>query len=211
MTESRRTTRALPLALAILVAAAGVFQPVPAVAQNAKPARTPAFEHVHALTVAADGRTLWLGAHAGLFRSQDGGRTWQSVRLPAKAPHLDVMALAGDLRDSRLLYVATHEAGVFRSQDGGGTWSQVNTGLGGLDVHGVAVDPNEPSKLHAAIRGQGEGVYRTADAGGKWVRVDDGPAGEVKVLASVNISTGMGGIFLYAGTAEGLLRNPDCF
>src|SRR2546426_7553821 len=35
--------------------------------------------------------------------------------------------------------------------------------------------------------------------------------GEVKVLTSVNISTGMGGIFLYAGTAEGLQRSPDCF
>ena len=42
-------------------------------------------------------------------------------------------------------------------------------------------------------------------------RVDDGPAGEVKVLASVNVPTGMGGIFLYAGTGEGLLRSPDCF
>jgi photosystem II stability/assembly factor-like uncharacterized protein len=54
-------------------------------------------------------------------------------------------------------------------------------------------------------------VYRTTDGGQKWVRVDDGPAGETKVLASVDIPTGMGGIFLYAGTGEGLLRNPDCF
>ena len=46
---------------------------------------------------------------------------------------------------------------------------------------------------------------------GKRVRVDDGPAGETKVLASVNIPTGMGGIFLYAGTGDGLQRNPDCF
>ncbi len=43
------------------------------------------------------------------------------------------------------------------------------------------------------------------------VRVDDGPAGEIKTLASVNIPTGMGGIFLYVGTGEGLQRNPDCF
>ena len=35
--------------------------------------------------------------------------------------------------------------------------------------------------------------------------------GEVKVLASVNIATGMGGIWLYAGSAEGLQRDPDCF
>jgi len=197
--------------LLVAVVVASVFQPVPAVAQHAKPADTPGFEHVHALTVAADGQILWLGAHVGLFRSQDGGRTWQPVKLSDKSSHLDIMTLVGDPRDGRTLYVGTHEAGVFRTRDGGGSWAQMNTGIGGLDVHGLAVDPNEPMKLHAAVRGQGEGVYRAADAGGKWVRVDDGPAGEVKVLASVNISTGMGGIFLYAGTAEGLLRSPDCF
>ena len=65
--------------------------------------------------------------------------------------------------------------------------------------------------LHAAVREIGAGLYRTTDGGLKWLRVDDGPAGETKVLASVNIPTGMGGIFLYAGTAEGLTRNPDCF
>jgi photosystem II stability/assembly factor-like uncharacterized protein len=197
--------------LLVAVAAVGVSRPVPAGAQHATPAARPGFEHVHALAVAADGHTLWLGAHTGLFRSGDGGRTWQPVKLSDKAGHPDVMTLLGDPRDGRTLYVGTHEAGVFRTQDGGGTWAQMNTGIGGLDVHGLALDPNEPAKLHAAVRGQGEGVYRTTDAGGKWVRVDDGPAGEVKVLASVNIATGMGGIFLYAGTAEGLLRSPDCF
>jgi len=197
--------------LLVAVASVGVSRPVPAIAQHAKPAGGPGLEHVHALTVAADGRTLWLGAHAGLFRSQDGGRTWQPVKLSDKSSHLDVMTLVGDPRDSRTLYVGTHEAGVFRTQNGGGSWAQMNNGIGGLDVHGLALDPNEPTKLHAAVRGQGEGVYRATDAGGKWVRVDDGPAGEVKVLASVNVPTGMGGIFLYAGTAEGLLRSPDCF
>ncbi|MBI2461848.1 MAG: exo-alpha-sialidase, partial [Candidatus Rokubacteria bacterium] len=74
----------------------------------------------------------------------------------------------------------------------------------------LAIDPDQPWKLHAAVREKGEGVYRT-DRRGRWTRVDDGPGGEVKVLASVNIPTGMGGIYLYAGTAEGLQRNPDCF
>lgn len=169
------------------------------------------FEHVHALAMDADGRSLFLGAHTGLFRSEDGGRSWRKVALSAKHDHLDVMAVAPDLKDPLIIYVATHEAGVFKSGDGGTTWRQVNTGLGGLDVHGLAIDPNAPGKLHAAVREKGEGIYRTTDSGAKWTRVDDGPGGEVKVLTSVNIPTGMGGIYLYAGTAEGLQRNPDCF
>ena len=169
------------------------------------------FEHVHALAMAADGRSLFLGAHTGAFRSEDGGRSWQKVALSAKHDHLDVMAVAPDLKDPLIIYVATHEAGVFKSSDGGTTWGEANTGLAGLDVHGLAIDPNAPQKLHAVVREKGEGIYRTTDGGGKWTRVDDGPGGEVKVLTSVNIPTGMGGIYLYAGTAEGLQRNPDCF
>jgi photosystem II stability/assembly factor-like uncharacterized protein len=169
------------------------------------------FEHVHALAMDARGRALFLGTHAGLFHSEDGGRSWQRVVLPGSHSHVDVMAVAADPKDPSTVYAGTHEAGVFKSTDGGKSWRAAGAGLGGPDVHGLAVDPNAPRKLHAAVRDKGEGIYRTTDGGERWVRVDDGPGGEVKVLASVNIPTGMGGIFLYAGTAEGLQRNPDCF
>lgn len=169
------------------------------------------FEHVHALAIDGEGRSLLLGAHTGLFRSEDGGKSWQPVALSATHAHLDVMAIAPDPTDARSIYVGTHEAGAFRSTDGGATWTEINTGLAGLDVHGLAVDPTAAGKLHAAVRERGEGLYRSTDGGAKWTRVDDGPGGEVKVLASVNIPTGMGGIWLYAGTAEGLQRDPDCF
>jgi len=175
------------------------------------PSKGGGFEHVHALAADAEGRRLFLGAHTGLFRSEDGGRSWRKVALSAKHGHPDVMTIAPHPRDPLVLYVGTHEAGVFQSTDGGSTWKEANNGLPGLDVHGLAIDPNAPQKLHAAVREKGDGLYRTTDGGGKWVRVDDGPGGEVKVLTSVNIPTGMGGIYLYAGTAEGLQRNPDCF
>lgn len=168
------------------------------------------FEHVHALAIDAEGRYLFLGAHIGLFRSDDGGRSWKKVALSTKQSHLDVMAVVPDPREPKTIYVGTHEAGVIKSTDGGATWKEVNSGLGGLDVHGLAIAPND-GKLHASVREKGEGIYRTTNGGGKWIRVDDGPGGEVKVLTSVSIPTGMGGIFLYAGTAEGLQRSPDCF
>jgi photosystem II stability/assembly factor-like uncharacterized protein len=184
----------------------------PAAAQEHGPAKgTGRFEHVHALALDGEGRSLLLGAHTGLFRSEDGGRSWQPVPIPGTHAHLDVMAIAPDPRDPLTIYVGTHEAGVLKTTDGGTSWTPVNGGLAGLDVHGLAVDAAVPSKLHAVVRDTGEGVYRTTDGGAKWTRVDDGPGGEVKGLASVNIATGMGGIWLYAGTAEGLQRSPDCF
>ena len=189
----------LALSLAVEAAAEGL------------PGGAQAFGHVHALAFDPEGRALWLGAHTGLFRSEDGGLTWTTVALPVTGHAPDVMSIAVHPSDGRALYVGTHEAGVLKTVDGGATWVAVNAGLKGLDVHGLAIDPNAPAKLHAAVRETGAGLYRTMDGGQKWVRVDDGPAGETKVLASVNIPTGMGGIFLYAGTGEGLQRNPDCF
>jgi len=196
------------IVLWMLVAAVWILNSMEALAQQKA---APVFEHVHAITLDTEARSLFLGAHSGLFRSEDAGRTWKKVVLSEKHPHLDVMAITPDPKDSKTIYVGTHEAGVFKSGDDGATWKQVNTGLGGTDVHGLAIDPNNPSKLHAAIRDKSDGIYRSTDGGAKWTRVDDGPEGEVKVLKSVNIPTGMGGIFLYAGTSTGLQRSPDCF
>jgi len=203
----------MPTRHRLVVTTITVLAALLAAAARAPAAQTGAdtFEHIHALAFDAAGRALWLGAHTGLFRSEDRGRTWAKVSLPARHHAPDVMAVTAHPGEPDVLYVATHESGVLRTTDGGKIWTAVNAGLGGLDVHGLAIDPNSPTKLHALVREKGDGVYRTTDGGQKWVRVDDGPAGETKVLASVNIPTGMGGIFLYAGTAEGLQRNPDCF
>lgn len=198
--------RAGSLALAVVLLTA------PAAASAEPGASQPTFEHVHTLAFDAAGRTLWLGAHTGLYRSEDNGRTWAKASLPAHGHGPDVMAIAAHPGEAEVLYVGTHEAGVLKTIDGGKTWKEANRGFGGLDVHGLAIDPNAPDKLHAAVREKGAGIYRTrTGAQGGWVRVDDSPPGETKALASVNISTGMGGIFLYAGTGDGLQRSPDCF
>ncbi|MDO8474757.1 MAG: hypothetical protein Q7W02_00945 [Candidatus Rokubacteria bacterium] len=200
-----------PKTAAVLAFVAAALGPALALGQQPGGA-TPGFVHVHALAFDAEGRTLWLGAHTGLFRSENGGQTWEKVALPAAGGHgPDVMSVTPHPAEPDVLYVGTHEAGVLKTSSAGKTWTAVNTGLRGLDVHGLAIDPSIPSKLHALVREAGAGLYRTTDAGQKWVRVDDGPAGETKVLASVNIPTGMGGIFLYAGTGDGLQLSPDCF
>ncbi len=167
-------------------------------------------DHAHALVMVPGSHTLFMGTHNGLVKSNDEGRTWVPVHLPLALKGIDVMTLVADSSNPQVLYAGTHERGVLRSRDGGKTWEEVNTGLGGADVHALAIDPNRPKVLHAWV--VGKGIYRTTNEGAKWIRVDDGPGdAEVKALASVNIPTGMGGIFLYAGTATGLYRNPDCF
>lgn len=167
------------------------------------------YGHVHALVTDAEGKTLWMGTHHALLRSEDAGKTWKEVKVSPRHPKLEVMSIAPDMKNPKVIYLGTHEAGVFKTADGGATWVQMSKNLGGVDIHGLAFDPNSTEKLHAAVREGADGIYRTRDGGKNWERVADGPKGEVKALASVNISTGMGGIYLYAGTTEGLFRSPD--
>ena len=158
--------RLTSVAAALLALVTGHPRPAPA-AQEHGPKGTGRFEHVHALAVDVEGRSLLLGAHTGLFRSEDGGRSWQKVTLAAKHAHLDVMAIAPDPKDPLTIYVGTHEAGVFKTADGGATWAEVNGGLAGLDVHGLAVDPTATGKLHAAVREND--LLFVADQPGAWL------------------------------------------
>jgi photosystem II stability/assembly factor-like uncharacterized protein len=192
----------------LFIAAVWLVTPLDVVAQQRK---APVFEHVRALALDSSGRSLFLGARTGLFRSDDRGRTWKPVLLTAKQSHPNIIAVTPDPWDPKIIYIAAQRNGVLKSTDGGTTWKEMNTGIGGPDIQGLAIDPNSPPKLHAAVREGRGGIYRTVDGGVKWTRVDDGPQGEVKLLQSVNLPTGMGGIFLYAGTSTGLQRTADCF
>ena len=161
---------------------------------------------MRSLAVDPGGDVLFAAAESGLYQSRDRGKTMSPVALPG-AQGKKLRAVVLDWAAGGALYVATEGTGVLRSRDGGQTWKEANKGLESLQVMGLALDPRARQKLHAMTRDKG--LFRTVDGGESWERVDDGPAGTVHVLASVNISTGMGGIFLYAGTDQGLVRGPD--
>jgi photosystem II stability/assembly factor-like uncharacterized protein len=161
---------------------------------------------VTALALSPQDGTLWIGTARGLFRSADQGRTVAAVLLPARSAAAEITGVALEPRAPWSVYVATGGEGIFKSEDGGKKWAAANSGLDGLDIRGLAVAPND-GRLHAQV--QAKGLFRSMDGARSWERVDNGPAGTMHTLASVNIPTGMGGIFLYAGTDQGLLRGPD--
>lgn len=161
---------------------------------------------IAALAVSPQDGTLWVGTARELLRSGDQGRTLASVGLAAKASATEVTAVVVEPRSPWAVYVATAGEGILKSEDGGKSWVAANNGLDGLDIRGLAIAPKD-ARLHAQVRGKG--LFRSMDGARSWERVDDGPAGAMSTLASVNMSTGMGGIFLYAGTDQGLVRGPD--
>lgn len=151
----------------------------------------------HSLLVApGDSNALLLGTHQGLYRSQDGGRSWSFEGLSGQ----DAMNLARPGRN--VLWTAGHDV-LAKSEDGGQTWRDVRPdGLPGLDVHGFAADPGNAQVVYAAIANQG--LFRSRDGGRSFTLVSRvvGPA--VMALAI----TPHGGV-LAGDMQQGLMVSRD--
>jgi photosystem II stability/assembly factor-like uncharacterized protein len=183
---------------------------VAAVAALALPKLSRAAEQTDAAlaALAFDGDAL-LAAGSNLIRSDDGGRSWTALPVPAP-----VLALATHPERPGRLVAGLASGGVALSEDGGRTWEVRSRGLAEGEVDTVAVAAGQPNMIYAAIRG--DGLWKSEDAGQSWSFAMDRPwledsERDLLALASVDLATGMGGIWIYAGTQVGLTRLPDCF
>jgi photosystem II stability/assembly factor-like uncharacterized protein len=140
---------------------------------------------------ADDPGRLWVGAAPGaLFRSDNGGETWETIESVLHHPTRESwMPGAGgmcchsiqlDPDEGRRLYIGISAAGVFRSEDGGESWSPANQGTAadflpdpnppvGQCVHKLLVHPARSDRLWQQNHC---GVYRSDDRGESWERLD---------------------------------------
>jgi hypothetical protein len=96
------------------------------------------------LTVYATARTQ------GVFRSSDGGHTWQQINDGISNLSMGRSApVIIDPTNRQTLYVGSEGGGVFKSLYGGEHWFAVNSGLSDLTVDGLAMDPANPAVLYA--------------------------------------------------------------
>jgi len=132
-----------------------------------------------------DARTVYAGAATGgVFKSTDGGETWQPVFDDQAV--LPIGDLAVDPNQPGVVYAGTGEAngghnnfpggGVFKSSDGGLTWRYI--GLAATTSIGrIVVDPSNSQRVFVAAIGDyfakdsDRGVYRSDDAGASWKKV----------------------------------------
>lgn len=147
-----------------------------------------------------------------------GAQVWRFVPsgdatlLPA--PRSPIRALASHPDRPGRLFASLDGSGLDRSDDGGRTWAAASGGLPQTQVTALAIAAGAPDTIYAALAG--DGLWRSEDAGTNWSFVMDRPwladaEREVLALASVNLASGMGGIWIYAGTDQGVTRVPDCF
>nr|MCW1966746.1 AAA family ATPase [Anaerolineae bacterium] len=152
---------------------------------------------VLALHSDAKSGVLFAGTDNGVFRTSDGGSTWQATS--AGLPNTRVLALHSDAK-SGVLFVAT-KTGIFRSTDGGGTWQVASAGLINTDVNTLRSDANSG----ALFAGTAGGAFRSTDGGGTW-QVASAGLTDRRVLA-LHSDAKSGDLF--AGTSGGVFRSTD--
>lgn len=136
--------------------------------------------------VAAMGRPYGASSERGIFRSRDGGTTWQKV-LYVNA-NTGANRIEFDPSNPSILYANLWEhregpwesarfsgtnSGLYKSVDGGSTWRRLTEGLPGaaqgLGLTGVGVAPGKSNRVYALINARvGGGIYRSDDAGEHW-------------------------------------------
>lgn len=134
--------------------------------------------------VAALGHIFGPNPDRGVYRSKDGGNSWEKVLFVSE--RTGAVDLDMDATNSRILYASMWraerkpwsiisggmEGGVYKSTDGGDTWTQLTNGLpkGLIGRTGVAVSPANPNRVWVlAEAAEGEGLY-SSDDGGKTFR-----------------------------------------
>ncbi|HEV2107159.1 MAG TPA: glycosyl hydrolase, partial [Thermomicrobiales bacterium] len=140
--------------------------------------------------VAAFGHAFGRNEERGVYKSDDGGKTWRKTLFVSdKAGAVD---LSVDERNPRILYATIWEAyrsfwqissggpesGLWRSTDGGETWEEItrNPGLpaGMLGKLGVSASPAKSGRVWCLIEHAKEGgLYRSDDYGDTWSKVSD--------------------------------------
>jgi photosystem II stability/assembly factor-like uncharacterized protein len=134
--------------------------------------------------VAAQGPLWSPGGDRGLYKTTDGGKSWNKILSASE--HTGVTDVALDPANPDVLLAATHqrrrhvwtmihggpESALHKSTDGGKSWRKVTGGLpsGELGRIGLAFSPAKPGLVYASVEAteQGSGLYRSTDSGESW-------------------------------------------
>ncbi|CAN5549932.1 hypothetical protein BH09CHL1_BH09CHL1_16680 [soil metagenome] len=141
--------------------------------------------------VAALGHAFGPSEERGVFRTTNGGETWEKVLY--RSDRAGSHDISMDLTNPRILYAVIwqaqryphtlvsggEECGLFRTTDGGDTWDQITRkpGLpsGTLGKMGIVSSPAKAGRVWAVIEAEDGAVFRSDDWGEHWIRLSEEP------------------------------------
>lgn len=138
--------------------------------------------------VAAYGPLWSKGGDRGIYKTTNGGETWEKVLNVSD--HTGFNEIHIDPSNPNILYAAAHqrrrhvytyisggpESRLYKSTDGGATWRTLENGLPAGDVGRIGMDiaPSNPNTLYAIVEGSdaAKGVYKSTDKGESWSKTN---------------------------------------
>jgi photosystem II stability/assembly factor-like uncharacterized protein len=155
-------------------------------------------------------RTCFAARSSGLYRSDDGGATWQSTfgSLGMEpSPATTALAVSPRFDADRMLLAAIH-GGVLRSFDGGHSWLAATLPPPPPVVSTLAVSPSFPDEGIAFACTLEDGIFRSEDRGSSWQSSNFGLL-DLEVLSIAVSPSFTADQTIYAGTGTGLFRSNN--
>ena len=142
---------------------------------------------------------IYAATNAGVFRSDDGGDTWQPASRGLA--DVDVQNVVFDARNATL-YAAVYGLGVFVSDDGATNWRDASQGIQGRQLTAIALDPHT-GLLYAGT--DGYGLYTSKDRAARWETAGNGLTNQVIARLTPGLQPGE----LFAATDRGIFHSLD--
>jgi photosystem II stability/assembly factor-like uncharacterized protein len=174
--------------------------------------------------VAAIGNAFARNPERGVFRTRDGGRSWEKVlylsdstgaadlELQPGHPNVIYAAMWRGERKPWTIISGAREGGLYKSTDGGDHWTKLTDGLpsGLVGKSNIAVTAANPSRVYALIEAApGGGLYRSDDAGAHWTLINTQPSLITRPFYYVTLAADpTNADVVYAG-AEGFFKSID--
>ena len=156
-------------------------------------------EHIGGIVIhPTDENTLWVAAYGplwssggdrGVYKTTDGGKTWN--RTLFISDNTGIAEIHMDPSNPNILYASAHqrrrrewtfisggpESGLYKSIDGGDTWIEINKGLpaGYMGRVGMSVSPADPDVVYAIVEARygKKGFYKSTNKGENWSKQSD--------------------------------------
>ena len=156
-------------------------------------------EHIGNIIIhPTDENTVWVAAYGplwssggerGVYKTTDGGKTWERTLFVSEETGIAEIAI--DPENPSILYASAHqrrrhewtyigggpESTIYKSTDGGKTWREISAGLPKQDMGrvGIAVAPSDPNYVYAIVEARygKAGVYLSTNKGESWSKQGD--------------------------------------